>query len=166
VILKDSGGGDFETVPEGVYQAVCYQVIDMGIKENKAYNSHQRKLRVAWELQGSNMSDGRPHSVSSLYTASLSSKANLRRDLEAWRGRAFTDQELEGFSPKGLLGKGCQINVIHNESGGKTYANIGSIMPLPKGTEVPATANDQIYFSWDETRHEYDNVDYADDIPF
>ena len=158
MILKDSGGEDFEIAPAGVYQAVCYQVIDMGIKENKTFNNHQRKLRVAWELIGAVMKDGRPYSISSLYTASLSRKANLRRDLEAWRGRAFTEQELAGFSPKGLLGVGCQINVIHNESGGNTYANIGSIMPLPKGTEAPATQNEKIYFSWDETRDEYDKL--------
>lgn len=153
--LKDNGGSDFAIAPAGVHMAVCYQVIDLGIRHNATYNNYQRKLRIAWELVNEKMDDGRPFSVSATYTASLSSKANLRRDLEAWRGRAFTDDELAGFSPKGMIAAPCQVSVVHNESGGTTYANVNSIMPLPKGMEKPIPVNDTLYFSWDDTRDQY-----------
>jgi hypothetical protein len=35
-----------------------------------------------------------------------------------------------------FVGKTCQIQVIHNRVGEKTYANIGAIIPAPPGTEM------------------------------
>ena len=67
-----------------------------------------------------------------MYTLSLSEKANLRRDLENWRGKAFTPEELKGFDISKLLGKPCQIGVTHDTKDGKTYANISGVMGLSK----------------------------------
>ena len=43
------------------------------------------------------MPDGKPFLVRRRYTASLHEKSALRKDLESWRGRAFTNVELDGF---------------------------------------------------------------------
>jgi hypothetical protein len=67
----------------------------------------------------------------------LHEKASLRRDLESWRGRAFTDKELEGFDLENLLLKGCLINVIHEQRGGATFANVAGVMRLPKEMTAP-----------------------------
>jgi hypothetical protein len=78
-----------------------------------------------------------PFLVRRRYTCSLHEKATLRRDLESWRGRAFTDKELEAFDLESLLSVGCLINVIHESRNGSTYANVASVMRLPKGMTAP-----------------------------
>src|SRR3990167_2490369 len=61
-------------------------------------------------------------------------KANLRKHLEAWRGKKFTKEELDGFDVEKLLGVNCQLQVIHNLSdNGGTFANVQAIVPLGKG---------------------------------
>ena len=41
------------------------------------------------------------------------------------------------------------ISVVHEtaQGGDKTYANIDSVMPLPKGMQEPEQANDDVYVS-------------------
>ena len=74
----------------------------------------------------------------------------MRRDLEAWRGRAFTEDELAGFDLKNILGKPCMIQVVHKKNGERTYANIKAIMKLHASVPAPEIANEPIYFDMDE----------------
>ena len=66
----------------------------------------------------------------------MNKKANLRQDLDAWRGVPFKDDEADGFDITKLLDKFCKIQVVHNVSGDKTYANVGSIMTTKKTAEA------------------------------
>ena len=88
-----------------------------------------------------------PMTIGRFYTASLSEKATLRRDLENWRGKSFTKEELAGFDLFKILGTACQIMVAHNTSDGKTYANITGIMGLKKGDQRPAAENKLVKYS-------------------
>jgi hypothetical protein len=83
---------------------------------------------------------------------SLHEKANLRKFLESWRGRAFTKEELDGFDIFTVLGVVGQVQVIHNVGDdGQTYANVKAVMPLPKGMKVNmAPENDIRSFSLEE----------------
>ena len=94
------------------------------------------------------MQDGRPFSISKEYTASIGEKANLRKDLEAWRGRPFSSEELRNFSLENVLGAPCLLGVVHKPSkdGAKVYANVGSIMALPKGMPSPELVNPAVKF--------------------
>jgi hypothetical protein len=152
LIAKDSGGGNFELTPAGNHIGVCYMVCDLGDQET-TFNGEtktQRKVRISWELPGELMSDGRPFSVSKNYTLSLSEKANLRKDLESWRGRAFTDEELAGFDLFNVLGKACMVNVIHESANNKTYAVVASVASLPKGMPAPKPINALVAFSLED----------------
>lgn len=135
-------GGDYEKCPIGAHPGWCISVIDLGTQNSPVYGA-KRKVWIMFETPGQRMSDGRPFGVSSFYTASLNEKSNLRHDLESWRGRAFSKQELEGFDLKNILGKSCLINVIHNEKG---KVEISGIMPLPKGITIGARTNELISF--------------------
>jgi hypothetical protein len=144
--------GNFSPPPEGTFIGICYRVVDLGTQETtyKGQIKHQRLLLISWELPDELMEDGRPFTVSRRYTYSSSSKSNLRKDLESWRGKRFTDAEIEGFDVATLLGVGCMLNVAHSERDGTTYANIGAIVRLPKGTKVPQLTNGMVALSLDD----------------
>lgn len=154
--LKNNGGSDFDPVPSGVHQAVCYGVADIGTQKSaQSKYGPKRKIILLFELPHERADFGEdrknlPRGISSTYTQSLSDKALLRRDLESWRGHKFTEKELEGFDPKVLIGVNCQLNIVHNQKGDKTYANIVSIIPLSKGQPKVAQENPSLYFSLDD----------------
>jgi hypothetical protein len=82
---------------------------------------------------------------------SLSEKANLRRDLESWRGRKFTAAELAGFDLKAIMGTACQLQVTHDTNKeGRTYAGVAAIMALPRGYKGPKPENPLAFFSFEE----------------
>lgn len=138
---------EFELAPAGTHLAVCYRVIDLGTQTGSYMGKpkSQHKILVAWELPDEKMKDGRPFSIMQRYTWSMSEKARLRKDLESWRGVPFTDPDFGTFDIKNVLGKGCLLNVIHAESGDKTYANIASISKMMKGQVAPEPTNEKLY---------------------
>ena len=150
---KDNGGGSFELVPEGNHLSVCSSIIDMGTQEVTYENQptkHQRKIYISWQITGEERSDGEPFYIGKSYTYSSNEKSNMRKDLESWRGQKFTEEELGSFALKNLLGKGCMLNVVHSERGGKSYANIASIARIPKGLPAPQLSEPPTYFSLEE----------------
>lgn len=132
---KAGGGGDraFEPAPEGVWQAVCVDVIDLGVLDVtwQGATKRQHKINIAWQLDCLR-EDGKPYLVFKRYTLSLHEKAGLRKDLESWRGRKFTRDEEAGFDLETVLGANCLINIQHNRTDAGTYANVVSIMPLAR----------------------------------
>ena len=144
--VKATGGGDFELTPEGAYIARCIKVIDLGTQTTTGQygTKSQKKVMVTWELLDNDvkMKDGKPFAASQFYTASLHEKSQLRKDLEAWRGKKFTDEELAGFDLNNVLGTYCYLQVVHSADG--QYANINSIMSY-KG-EKPAGVNTPVAF--------------------
>lgn len=133
LIVSDSGG-NYETHPSGLAQGVCCDVIDRGIIETEF--GKKPCVSLAWQTD-EKTSKGEPFTVQRRYTLSLNEKATLRRDLEAWRGRAFTADELRGFDLEKLLGANCWLNIVHaTKPDGKTFANVASIVPLKKGTPL------------------------------
>jgi hypothetical protein len=133
---SDSGSGTRVLAPEGVHRAACIGLYDLGTQSGGQYGP-KPKILIQWELIDEPMDDGRPFVVSQRYTLSLSEKSLLRPMLESWRGRAFTVEELKAFDLFTVLGKPCQVQVIHETSKttGKTYDNVVAVMPLGKGTQ-------------------------------
>lgn len=148
-----ASGSDYKPVPEGTYVATCVRVIDLGtqVTTYKGADKTQHKVLVSWEVPEVRAEDrdgnDMPAMISTRYTASLHEKAALRRDLEAWRGRRFTDDELRGFDMKNILGQPCQVQILHTERDGTTYGNVSAIMALPKGMPKPAPEHSLINFS-------------------
>ena len=137
-IVAKSSGSSFVPAPAGVHVGVCVDVVDLGVLE-VTYNKQtkkQHKIRIVWQI-AEDMQDGKPYICQKRYTLSLHEKAALRKDLESWRGRAFTDEELKGFDVETILNVGCLLNVIHENKGGDIFANVTSIMRLPKGMHAP-----------------------------
>lgn len=148
MVYLPKDNGTFELAPEGNHLAICYMVVDVGTQPG--YEGRlQRKVYIGWELCGEVMEDGRPFSVRKPYTLSASRRSNLRRDLEAWRGRSFDPSEFgdDGFNLKDLLGVAAMVNVTHVTRGEKTYANIASLAPVPRQMEIPNMVNSPVHVS-------------------
>jgi hypothetical protein len=137
-----SAGGDFEIAPEGVFLARCYKMVDVGTQtETGQYGTKEnRKIYLYWELlqdddgEEIRMEDGQPFSIFNSYKLSMHQKANLRKHLDAWRGKKFTEEEAADFDLTKLLGAFCKLQITHSTSkdGQKTYANIEAIMSTKK----------------------------------
>lgn len=129
----------FPTAPEGSFPAVCVDNIDLGMVKS-SFGGEERErhmVRLVWQIDEEE-EPGKPYLVKQDYTASLHEKAALRKHLEAWRGRAFTDVELFGFELDTIIGAGCIVNVVHNRGRrGGTFANVAGVMKLAKGMIAP-----------------------------
>jgi hypothetical protein len=154
--LPEPTGGNFTPAPAGVHRAVCYRLVDLGTqqREYQGQTSHARQVMVSWELADEMMDDGKPFVLSKFYTWSMSEKANLRKDLEAWRGRPFDAADFGPngkFKPANLIGAPCLLNVVQErKTNGDIKAKIAGITPLAKGMEKPTPQNDSMFFSLDE----------------
>lgn len=141
---------EFEKTPADTHVATCYRIIDLGtqVVDWQGETKQQHKIMVSWELPNALMEDGKPFTQHRRYTLSSSNKAALRKDLEAWRGVAFTDADFGSFDIGNVIGKSCLMGVVHETSPkGSVFANISFIGKLPKGMTVPELQNPTMYFS-------------------
>lgn len=129
-----SPSASFEPAPAGTQQAVCCDIIDLGIL-TWSYQGQQQsghKVRLRWQVAAKGK-DGHRLIVQKQYTWSMHVKATLRKDVSSWRGKPFTDAEAADFDFDRLLGANCYINVMHAVKNGTLYADVAAIMPVPKG---------------------------------
>lgn len=137
----------------GNWPATCIRIIDLGTQERTYQDktSYRRQSLIIWEIDGQVDDQGQPITISKAYTASLGEKANLRKDLESWRGRPFTSDELAGFDVKNLLGKSCLLNLIKVQGQKGEKVVIATISALPKGMSAPnAPVHTQYIYSLDD----------------
>lgn len=138
-IIAKAASDNFVLCPAGTHAAVCVDIVDLGIVESEFQGKKKKlhKVRIVWQIDEANEETKKPYTAGKRYTLSLHEKANLRKDLESWRGKPFTAQECEGFDLEALLSVGALINVIHETKGDKTYDNVTSIMRVPKAMQAP-----------------------------
>jgi hypothetical protein len=149
---SDSGSGAFVSAPVGTHVARCIKLIDLGTQHGEYMGQPTRRNQVliVWELPDETMEfDGeqKPITTSRFYTNSLSDKANMRRDLESWRGRSFTEAELGKFDLETILGVPCLLTIVGGENG-KT--KVATVSGLPKGMQCPPQVNKSFSFWLDE----------------
>lgn len=159
LVAKAEEGSSFIPVPPGMHLARCYRIIDLGTQESTYMGNIKHVPRVLFQFevhsedsQGQLLltSSGEPMTVAKTFTLSLAEKATMRRDLQTWRGKEFTKEELRGFELKNVLGQWAMITVAENESNGKTYTNIANINPVPatiKKNGLPEGKNELKLFS-------------------
>lgn len=122
---------DYEAPATGTHLAVAFRVIDLGTHEydwmGETKDAHQ--VFIDWELIGSERTDGKPFTIGKFYRLSRHEKASLRLDLESWRGRKFTEAELDKFDLfESIIGKPCLLNIVLKEKGG---VKVQGISPVP-----------------------------------
>jgi hypothetical protein len=160
-IVEDTGAS-FESTPSGMHLARCYRIIDLGTQKSEYLGQvkYLRKVMLGWEIHGTDdagtplkMKDGRPFAMFKNYTLSWAEKANLRADLQSWRGKPFTAEEMRRFDLKTILGAWCMLNVIEKQgTDGKMYVNVTGITPVPsmiKQAGMPTAVNKNEVFMID-----------------
>lgn len=148
MIASDNGGQVIEKLENGVYTAVSSAMIDLGQQRNEQFGKVQRKFMMIWTIIGEEIEiNGKkqPRTTSKEYSFSLNEKSTLRKDLQAWRGIPFKEEELQGYDLTKILNKACQLQIILEEKNNKKYNNIAGIMSLPKGMKVEGL-DDTYYF--------------------
>ena len=150
-IYAEKKEGDFKQVNPGLYVARCYSMIEIGTVEQDYLGERKNVhlVNITWELPTEkevfNEEKGEePFVVSKMYTLSLHEKANLRKDLESWRGKGYTDAETKRFDITKLIGQPCMLNIIHEPSktdSSKNYVRVASVSPLMKGQTCPDQIN-------------------------
>lgn len=162
MIVKSNGNSEIKQLEPGVYTGIASAIIDLGIQENTLFGNKQRKAIIIWNIVGETVKvndEILPRVMSKEYTMSLGEKSTLRKDLEAWRGKPFTAEELNGFDLKDILNVPCQLQINQQDRNGKTYVNIAAIMAIPKGMKVEPIADTYVFDVDDkETWNNYDKI--------
>jgi hypothetical protein len=132
-----SASKSYEKCSTGLQQAVCVFVNDIGTQVSE-YNGKRKelpKIIISWELKETMKEGdfaGKRFMIHKYYTKSLFDKANLTKDLENWRGKKFSQEELNGFDLDNLIGANCYLNIITTD---KDKRQVSAVLPLPKEIE-------------------------------
>lgn len=148
----------FKAHSEGQYVGQCVDTINLGEKVQdfpgtKPYLAPTCAL--VFRTGEINEDTGEFIDIAKEYTVSMGAKANLRKDLEQWRGKAYTPEQIEAGVPLDkLTGNHALLTVSHRTSGkGRTYANITAIVGIPAQMKAAVTKyNDYTRAEYWETR--------------
>jgi len=161
LVAKDSDNG-FTPVPPGMHLARCYRIVDLGTQRSEFQGviKNQRKVMLQFEVHGEDdagnaivTQKGEPMSISKNFTLSLADRATLRTDLQTWRGKEFTADELRGFELKNVLGAWAMLNISKSlGKDNKEYTNIATINSVPKQLRatLPVSSNKIAMFTIDD----------------
>ena len=146
--IKDRAKPKIPAVEPGVYMAVCVGVIDLGEQYSEMYKNYSNKVKFVWALPGETIEiDGKTEErqLSREFAVATKKNSKLRTFLGGWNSKNYSDEEFMELDLFDQIGKSCQLNVVLNDTG--EYANVDSVMPLPKGFPAPETKT--AFFTWD-----------------
>lgn len=160
IYAEKKDNSDFIQVEPGTYVARCYSMIEIGTIETD-FNGEKKQVHqvnITWELPTETAifheeKGPEPFVVSKTYNLSMHEKATLRKDLESWRGKGYTDKEAQRFDVTKLIGQPCILSIIHEPGKtdpSKNYVRISSISKLMKGQECPPQINPTRLLSYEE----------------
>jgi len=162
ITATSEGSTNFEPVPAGTFPARCFSMIHLGTMNENIMGTEKQlnKVRISWELPTElkvfkEENGEQPLVISKDFTLSMNEKATLRKYMESWRGKSYTEEEAKSVDITKLLGVPCLLSIIHKTSkNGKKYADISSVTTLPKGMEVPSQINPTFELNYEN----FDNV--------
>lgn len=149
--VKDRAKPKLPPVEPGVYIGICVGVIDLGEQYSEKFKNYRNEVQLVWELVGETVEvDGeqKPRPLSRSFSVATSKKSSLRGFISSWNGIQYSDEQFQELDLFEQAGKACQLNVVLNDTG--EYANIDSVIPLPKGMPAPTTETAPILWSMDE----------------
>lgn len=145
----------------GTYPARCVGVIDLG-EQWTDYQGHKQivpQISLVFqipsetiEIKGEKMQ--RRMALTRTFSNHPSSK--LRQNLEMWRGRKFTEEELVSFELSSIIGAPCVLTVTHTSN---DKPKISAISRAGKSINVPEIPSKDFFLfdiedetSWDSLK--------------
>jgi hypothetical protein len=148
IIARDEGQKEWAKPDEGQHQCVLVDVIDLGYHDKSFQGVSKglaQKCAFVFQIEQTNPDTGRRFEPSQEFWVSMYEMANLRKFLETWRGKSYTDEEAkEGAPLHKLEGVNGLMQVEHKPSKAnpkRVYANIVSVTPLPRSMQKLAASN-------------------------
>lgn len=120
---------EFELMSEGVHNVTITKIEDLG-KVDTQYGVKE-KARIFFTAQDQTDKEGKPVDAVKSVNCVLGPKSTL--------GKMLTQLGIvpgDEFDLNDLVGIKCQVIIEHNESDGKTYANIATILKSRKTSSV------------------------------
>lgn len=136
-IVATGSESKFKPHPIGQHIGQCVDVINLGEKVQD-YPGTPSYLAltcaIVFRTGERNEETGEYIDIAREFTVSMGDKANLRKFLEQWRGRAYTKEQIEAGVPVDkLTGNHGLLTVTHRTSAkGRDYANITACVGIPK----------------------------------
>jgi hypothetical protein len=134
----------FTPHPEGQFAAQCVDVVDLGEYLHDFPGSEPyvgRKCALVFRSGELNPVSGDPIDIAAEFTVSMGERANLRKFLEQWRGKAYSVEEARAVPLHKLAGNWGLLTVAHKVSGkGRTYATVVAIVGVPKQMQAALPA--------------------------
>lgn len=115
----------YEQMTEGLHNVTITKIEDLGLQETN-FGTKDR-ARIVFTAADQIDKEGKAVEVFMTVTKSLHSKSQLGKLLAALKVPAGAEFDLNE-----VVGLKCQVVIVHNEKDGKTYANIGSVIPVSK----------------------------------
>ena len=156
--VSTGGTGTKQLAPEGTHVARCIQIIDKGTTFDQKWQNRKRKVQFVFELPNeltvfAEEKGEQPFIAKTIMNLSMGEKAIMRKFIEAWLGKKMTDKQASDLDLFKLISKPAMINLSHNTlADGRTFVNIMSISPLPKGMGCPEQINEALCY--DTTEHD------------
>lgn len=145
--IKDRAKPKTPPVEPGVYMAVCVGVVDLGEQYSELYKSYSNKVKFVWALPSETIEvDGKTEErqLSREFSVATKKTGKLRTFLSSWNSKNYSDEEFMELDLFDQIGKACQLNVVLNDTG--EYANVDSVIPIPKGFPEPTSKT--AFFTW------------------
>lgn len=135
LFARDMRKSDGVPAPEGLHRAVCFAVVYIGIVDSGF--GPKEKIQIYWQIEEKHPEFQSPFILSKRYNLSFHEKSALYGDTESWRGKKWTQDDIEKLDIETLATNhvNCTLNVIHNVKDGSTWANVGNVNPPMKGSE-------------------------------
>ena len=126
----------FTPHPEGQFVAQCVDAIDLGEKVEDYPGTPEKlvhKCALVFRTGEKNPETHEFIDIAQEFTVSMGEKANLRKALESWRGKPYSEAQIEeGVPIHKLTSNWALLTIAQKRSNkGRTYAFIQSIVGVP-----------------------------------
>ena len=169
-LLAVETGSDYEMPPTGLWQGVCYSVIDLWTQketfEGETKDAH--KVRIGFEFSAeinAETGEEKVFTIHKEFTLSFGGRSKLRQFIDSWNGgeTKMTNEEAKGFNVFSLLGKEVSLNIVEKTSAkNKKYVDISSLSPRIKKIALHTREKENTYLLLNE---KYFNEETFDKLP-